>query len=43
MDHFRIAINVPWLAGARHREGVIRAAKNYLIHNTMLHAASMEG
>jgi uncharacterized OsmC-like protein len=42
MDHFRIVIEVPGLADARHREGVIRAAKNCLIHNTMLHAASIE-
>jgi len=42
MDHFRIVIDVPELVDARHREGVIRAAKNCLIHNTMLHAPSIE-
>jgi uncharacterized OsmC-like protein len=42
MDHFRILIDVPGLADPRHREGVIRAAKNCLIHNTMLHAPSID-
>ena len=42
MDHFRILIEVPGLGDERHREGVIRAAKNCLIHNTMLHAPSIE-
>ena len=35
MDHFRIVIDIPGLADPRHREGVIRAAKNCLIHNTI--------
>jgi uncharacterized OsmC-like protein len=42
MDHFRIVIDVPGLADARHREGVIRAAKNCLIHNTLLHSPVIE-
>jgi putative redox protein len=42
MDNFRILIEVAGLEDPRHREGVIRAAKNCLIHNTMLHAPSIE-
>jgi len=42
MDNFRIVIEVPGLDEPRHRDGVIRAAKNCLIHNTMLHAPSIE-
>ena len=42
MDNFRILIEVPGMDDPRHRDGVIRAAKNCLIHNTMLHAPSIE-
>jgi len=42
MDNFRILIDVPGLADPRHREGVIRAAKNCLIHHTMLHSPSID-
>jgi putative redox protein len=42
MDNFRILIEAAGLEDPRHREGVIRAAKNCLIHNTMLHAPSIE-
>jgi uncharacterized OsmC-like protein len=42
MDHFQILIEVPGLVDPKHREGVIRAAKNCLIHNTMLHAPSID-
>jgi len=42
MDNFRIVIEVPGLDEPRHRDGVIRAARNCLIHNTMLHAPSIE-
>jgi putative redox protein len=42
MENFRILIEVPGLEEPRHRDGVIRAAKNCLIHNTMLHAPSIE-
>jgi uncharacterized OsmC-like protein len=42
LDRFRILIEAPGLAEERHREGVIRAAKNCLIHHTMLHAPSIE-
>jgi hypothetical protein len=42
MDSFRIVIEVPGLEDPRHSDGVIRAARNCLIHNTMLHAPSIE-
>ena len=42
MDQFRIVIDVPGLEDERHRDGVIRAAKNCLIHNTMLHTPAIE-
>jgi uncharacterized OsmC-like protein len=42
MDNFRIFIDVPGLNDARHREGIVRAAKNCLVHNTMVHAPSIE-
>lgn len=42
LDNFRILIDVPGLNDARHRDGVVRAAKNCLIHNTMLHTPSLE-
>jgi putative redox protein len=42
MDRFRIFIEIAGLEDPRHREGIIRAAKNCLIHNTMLHAPSIE-
>ena len=42
MDNFRIVIDVPGLDDPRHRDGVLRAAKNCLIHNTLLHAPAME-
>ena len=35
LDGVRFEADVPGLADARHREGVIRAAKNCLIHNTI--------
>jgi uncharacterized OsmC-like protein len=42
MDNFRILIDVAGLDDPRHREGILRAAKNCLIHNTLLHAPAME-
>ena len=42
MDNFRILIDVAGLDDPRHREGVLRAAKNCLIHSTLLHAPSIE-
>jgi putative redox protein len=42
LDNFRILIEIAGLQDPRHREGIIRAARNCLIHNTMLHAPSVE-
>jgi uncharacterized OsmC-like protein len=42
MDNFRILVDAPGLDDPRHREGIVRAVKNCLVHNTMLHAPSME-
>jgi uncharacterized OsmC-like protein len=42
MDHFRIVIEVAGLDDPRHQEGLLRAAKSCLVHNTMLHAPSIE-
>ncbi|HEY1205495.1 MAG: OsmC family protein [Bryobacteraceae bacterium] len=39
---FRIEISVPGLEDERHREGVLRAAKSCLIHNTLLNPAVIE-
>ncbi len=38
---FRIMVQVPELE-PRHQEGVLRAAKSCLIHNTLLHAPQIE-
>jgi putative redox protein len=42
MDDFKITIDVPGLDDPRHREGVVRAAKNCLIHNTLSHHPLIE-
>jgi uncharacterized OsmC-like protein len=39
---FRIEVNVPGLTDEKHREGVLRAAKSCLIHNTLLHPPQIE-
>ncbi len=39
---FRIEIAVPGLEDERHKEGVLRAAKSCLIHNTLLNPAVIE-
>ncbi len=39
---FRIEISVPGLEEERHKEGVLRAAKSCLIHNTLLNPAAIE-
>ena len=39
---FHIDIDVPGLQDERHREGVLRAARACLIHNTLLHAPTVE-
>jgi uncharacterized OsmC-like protein len=42
LGRFRIAIDAPGVEGDRHREGLLRAARNCLIHNTLLHAPEIE-
>jgi putative redox protein len=39
---FHIEITAPGLDDERHREGVLRAAKSCLIHNTLLNAPAIE-
>ena len=39
---FRIEINVPDLTDERHKEGVLRAAKACLIHNTLMAPPQIE-
>jgi uncharacterized OsmC-like protein len=39
---FRIEIHVPGLADERHKEGVLRAAKACLIHNTLMAPPQIE-
>jgi uncharacterized OsmC-like protein len=41
LDSFRIEVQVPDL-DERHREGVLRAVKSCLVHNTLLHAPRIE-
>ena len=41
LDLFRIEVNAPGLNDC-HRDGVLRAAKNCLIHNTLLHSPQIE-
>lgn len=42
LDGFRVEINLPGLEDERHREGMMRAARSCLIHNTMEHAPAFE-
>ena len=42
LDSFRIEIHVPGLTDERHREGVLRAAKTCLIHNTLMTPPQIE-
>jgi putative redox protein len=42
LGSFRIEINVPGLADERHREGVLRAVKSCLVHNTLVNAPAIE-
>lgn len=39
---FRIEVIVPGLDDPRHREGVMRAVKSCLVHNTLLNAPAIE-
>jgi putative redox protein len=41
LGHFRIEVTAPDL-DARHQDGVLRAVKSCLIHNTLLHAPAIE-
>ncbi len=38
LTNFRVVLSVPGIDDARHQEGILRAAKNCLIHNTLLHS-----
>jgi uncharacterized OsmC-like protein len=42
LGSFRIEVTVPGLVDERHREGVMRAVKSCLIHNTLLHPPAIE-
>jgi uncharacterized OsmC-like protein len=39
---FRIEIEVPGVSDERHREGVLRAVKSCLIHNTLMAPPQIE-
>jgi len=39
---FRIEVNVPGIEDERHKEGVARAVKSCLVHNTLLHTPEVE-
>jgi len=38
LTDFTVTLSVPGLNELRHREGILRASKNCLIHNTLVHA-----
>jgi uncharacterized OsmC-like protein len=42
LDAFHIDVRVPGLEGDKHREGVLRAAKSCLIHNTLLQPPAIQ-
>jgi uncharacterized OsmC-like protein len=42
LGSFRIEVTVPGLVDERHREGVLRAVKSCLIHNTLMHPPAIE-
>lgn len=43
LGKFRIEVNAPGAeVEARHREGVLRAVKSCLVHNTLIHAPAIE-
>ena len=42
LTDFRIGLSVPGLDDPRHQDGILRAAKNCLIHNTLLHAPRID-
>jgi uncharacterized OsmC-like protein len=42
LGSFRIEVTVPGLVDERHRDGVLRAVKSCLIHNTLMHPPAIE-
>jgi len=42
LANFRITVEAPAASDDRHREGVLRAIKKCLIHNTLLHSPQIE-
>jgi uncharacterized OsmC-like protein len=42
LDGFKIVVEAPGIGDERHREGLLRAAKGCLIHNTLLHAPRVD-
>jgi putative redox protein len=42
LTDFRISLSVPDLDDQRHRDGILRAAKSCLIHNTLTYAATID-
>ncbi len=42
LSDFKIGLSVPGLDDPRHREGILRAVQNCLIHNTLLHAPAID-
>lgn len=42
LTNFRIALSMPGLEDQRYRDGVLRAAKSCLIHNTLIHPPTVE-
>ncbi|MGA8597584.1 MAG: OsmC family protein [Bryobacteraceae bacterium] len=39
---FKIGLSVPGLDDPRHQDGILRAVKSCLIHNTLLHAPAID-
>lgn len=42
LSHFQVDVDAPELPDPRHQEGMERAVKGCLIHNTLLHAPTIE-
>lgn len=42
LGSFKITVEAPSVNDERHRDGLLRAAKSCLIHNTLLHPPSVE-
>jgi uncharacterized OsmC-like protein len=42
LTEFQIRLSVPGLEDSRHRDGVLRAVKSCLIHNTLTHAPQVD-